>query len=66
MNNPSIDIPLNKKEGQIFSLILNYCLSFPAIKPTSSINKKPRRYFTLQQRYYKRIQILFIKWTLND
>jgi hypothetical protein len=40
MNNPSIDIPLNKKEGQIFSLILNYCLSFPAIKPTSSINKK--------------------------
>tara|TARA_B110000196_G_C21065878_1_gene624834 strand:- start:572 stop:1072 length:501 start_codon:yes stop_codon:yes gene_type:complete len=40
MNNPSINIPLNQKEGQIFSLILNYCLSFPAIKPTSSINKK--------------------------
>jgi hypothetical protein len=40
MNNTSINIPLNQKEGQILSLILNYCLSFPAIKPTSSINKK--------------------------
>lgn len=40
MQDKLITIPMSTDEKKLCSILLHYCLSFPAIKPTSGINKK--------------------------